>query len=118
MWLTNDLCRPVYEIWLAEAVALGRIKAPGFLTDPLIRQAYLGSEWIGPSQGMLDPTKEIQAAVLATNGLSTHEQEAIKLNGSEFTTNIDKLAIENQKILTAAGQQQITTGQQIDNAIR
>ena len=104
---------------LAEAGALGRIKAPGFLTDPLIRQAYLGSEWIGPSQGMLDPTKEIQAAVLAIqNGLSTHEQEAIKLNGSEFTTNIDKLAIENQKILTAAGQQQITTGQQIDNAIR
>lgn len=119
VWLTNDLCRPVYEIWLTEAVALGRIKAPGFLTDPLIRQAYLGSEWIGPSQGMLDPTKEIQAAVLAIqNGLTTHEQEAIKLNGSEFTTNIDKLAIENQKILTAAGQQQIATGQQIDNAIR
>lgn len=44
-WLTKDFCRPVYEIWLTEAVARGRIVAPGFLTDPLIRQAYLASEW-------------------------------------------------------------------------
>ncbi len=99
VWLTNDLCRPLYEVWMTEAVALGRIKAPGFLTDPLIRQAYLGSEWIGPSQGMLDPTKEIEAAVMAIeNGLSTREQEAIKLNGSEFTANADKLALENAKM--------------------
>ena len=115
-WLTNDLCRPVYEIWLTEAVALGRIKAPGFLTDPLIRQAYLGSEWIGPSQGQIDPTKEIEAAIMAIeNGLSTHEQEAIKLNGSEFTTNADKLVLENEKIRTAAGQEQLTDGRAIDN---
>lgn len=112
VWLTNDLCKPVYEIWLTEAVALGRIKAPGFLTDPLIRQAYLGSEWIGPSQGQIDPTKEIQAAVMAIeNGLSTHEQEAIKLNGSEFTVNADKLALENAKLAA----RQPTVGQQIDS---
>ena len=110
VWLTNDLCKPLYEIWLTEAVALGRIIAPGFLTDPLIRQAYLGSEWIGPSQGMLDPTKEIQAAVMAIeNGLSTHEQEAIKLNGSEFTANADKLAIENEKLNNAKGINKLET---------
>lgn len=118
-WLTNDLCRPVYEIWLTEAVALGRIKAPGFLTDPLIRQAYLGSEWIGPSQGQIDPTKEIEAAIMAIeNGLSTHEQEAIKLNGSEFTTNADKLVLENEKIRTAAGQEKLANGQSIDNYLK
>lgn len=102
LWLTNDLCRPVYEIWLTEAVALGRIEANGFFTDPLIRQAYLQSEWIGPSAGQLDPTKEITASVMAIEyGLSTHEQEAIKLNGSEFTSNVDKLAIENDKLRVA-----------------
>ena len=62
-WLSDDFCRPVYELWLTEAVARGRISAPGFLTDPIIRQAYLKSEWIGPSQGQLDPTKEVAAAV-------------------------------------------------------
>lgn len=103
-WLTDDFCRPVYEIWLTEAVARGRISAPGFLTDPIIRQAYLGSEWIGPSQGQLDPTKEVAAAVTAIqNGLSTHEAEAVKLNGSQFATNADKLAVENEQLRKANG---------------
>ncbi len=103
-WLADDLCRPVYEIWLTEAVARGRIYAPGFLTDPIIRQAYLGSEWIGPSQGQLDPVKEVTAAVVAIqNGLSTHEAEAVKINGSQFTSNADKLATENALLFLANG---------------
>ena len=103
-WLTDDFCRPVYELWLTEAVARGRISAPGFLTDPIIRQAYLGSEWIGPSQGQLDPTKEVQAAVTAIeNGLSTREAEAVKLNGSEYTRNVDKLTVENEQLKKANG---------------
>ena len=103
-WLADDFCRPVYEVWLTEAVARGRISAPGFLTDPIIRQAYLGSEWIGPSQGQLDPTKEVDAAVKAIeNGLSTREAEAVKLNGSEFARNADKLAVENKQLRKANG---------------
>ena len=103
-WLVKSFCRPVFEVWLTEAVARGRIIAPGFLTDPLIRQAYLQSEWIGPSQGQLDPTKEVQAAQMAVeNGFSTREAEAIRLNGSEFTTNVDKLKSENKRLREANG---------------
>lgn len=103
-WLTDDFCRPVYEIWLTEAVARGRISAPGFLTDPLIRQAYLGSEWIGPSAGALDPTKEIQAEILAIeHGLTTREASAVKLNGSEYARNVDKLTVENEQLKIANG---------------
>ena len=105
-WLTNDLCRPVYEIWLTEAVARGRISAPAFFTDPLIRQAYLGSEWIGAPAGQLDPTKEITAAVMAIeNGLSTREAETIKLNGGQYTANIDRLLTENERLRQANGEQ-------------
>lgn len=103
-WMTDDFCRPVYELWLTEAVARGRISAPGFLTDPIIRQAYLASEWIGPSQGQLDPTKEVAAAVTAIeNGLSTREAESIRLNGSEYAANADKLAVENELLRRANG---------------
>lgn len=103
-WLVKDFCRPAYELWLTEAVARGRIVAPGFLTDPLIRQAYLASEWIGPSQGQLDPVKEVQAAVTAIeNGLTTRQAEAIKLNGSEYAANVDKLTIENERLRAANG---------------
>lgn len=108
-WLTDDFCRPVYELWLTEAVARGRISAPGFLTDPIIRQAYLASEWIGPSQGQLDPTKEVAAAVTAIeNGLSTREAEAIRINGSEYAANADKLTVENEQLRRANGAGQAT----------
>ena len=103
-WLADDFCRPVFELWLTEAVALGRISAPGFLTDPIIRQAYLRSEWIGPSQGQLDPVKEVQAATMAiASGLSTGEAEATKLNGSDFRSNVDRLAVENELLIKAGG---------------
>ncbi len=109
-WLTKSFCRPVFEVWMTEAVARGRIIAPGFLTDPLIRQAYLQSEWIGPSQGQLDPTKEVQAAAMAVeNGFSTREAEAIRLNGSEYASNVDKLKSENERLREANGGKAQTT---------
>lgn len=87
-WLAADFCRPIYEIWMSEAVARGRIYAPGFFSDPAIHAAYLGSEWLGPSQGQLDPVKEITAEILAcSEGFSTHEQSTIKLNGGQWDSN-------------------------------
>lgn len=103
-WLADDFCKPVYEIWLTEAVALGRISAPGFFTDPLVREAYLGSEWIGPSQGTLNPVQEVQAEILAVeNGFTTREAVAVKLNGSEYSRNVGQLAIENEQLREATG---------------
>ena len=98
-WLADDFCRPIYEVWMSEAVARGRIYAPGFFTDPTIRAAYLGSEWLGPSQGQLDPVKEITAEVLAcSEGFSTHEQSTIKLNGGQWDANVEQLKRENEKL--------------------
>ena len=84
-WFISDFMRPIYEIFVYEAVARGRISAPGFFTNPIIRQAWLGADFIGPSQGTLDPIKEITAEKLACDcGFSTHAESAIRLNGSEF----------------------------------
>ena len=101
-WLTDDFCRPVYEVWLTEAIARGRIKANGFFTDPAIRAAYLGANWIGAPQGMLDPTKELSAAKMAIEeGFTTRSAEAIKLNGSEYSANVAQLATENRMLSEA-----------------
>lgn len=102
VWFVNDFCRPIYETWLDEAVARGRIDAPGFFSDPLIRAAYLGADWIGPSQGMLDPTKEITAETLAVaQGFSTREQSTKRLNGGQWESNIEQIARENEKLAQA-----------------
>lgn len=101
-WFVADFCAPIYEIWMAEAVARGRIDAPGFFTDPAIRAAYLGAEWIGPSQGQLDSVKEITAEILAIGeGISTREQSTIRLNGGQWDANVDQLARENAKLAEA-----------------
>lgn len=106
VWFTKDFCQPVYEAWLAEAVALGRINAPGFFLDPRIRKAYSGSEWTGPSQGQLDPGKEINAEILAVeHGFSTHEQSTARLNGGNWRNNMKTLRRENAEKAEVKGVQ-------------
>lgn len=101
-WFVDDFCQPVWTLWMSEAVARGRLYAPGFFDDPLTRSAYLSCDWVGPSQGQLDPTKEISAEILAiNNGLTTHTDAAIRLNGSKFDDNVARLAHENERLAEA-----------------
>ncbi len=103
-WFVDDFCQPVYEIWLAEAVARGRIIAPGFFDDPLIRAAWCSAQWIGPVQGSLDPLKEATAAVLQIqHALKTHEQVAMEMSGGDWDANVEQLGIENEKLKAAGG---------------
>lgn len=108
-WFVSDFCKPVYEVWLSEAVARNRIKAPGFFGDRRIKEAWLGAEWIGPSQGQLDPVKEITAEIMAVeNGFSTNEDSTVRYNGGDWNSNMNKLRQELEKkkeILGETGEQ-------------
>lgn len=111
-WLVSDFCRPVWELFVSEAVARGRLEAPGFFADPAVRAAYLGCEWIGPSQGQLDPTKEINAELAAIGaGITTREAAAVRINGSDWDENVRRLARENDAL---AGSQATTTPEEGD----
>lgn len=102
-WFVDDFCQPIYEAWLSEAVARGRLKAPGFFDDPLVREAYCGARWIGPVQGQLDPLKEAKAAVLMTNhAIKTHEQVTREMGGGDWHENVGNLKLENE-LLSEAG---------------
>ena len=102
--LVNMFCQPVYERWLCEAVAIGRIKAPGFFTDPRIRAAWCKARWIGPVQGQLDPTKEVKADILAVaHGFKTHEQVTREIGGGDWNENMEQLAHENKTLAAAGG---------------
>lgn len=103
-WFVSDFCQPVYEVWLSEAVARGRIQAPGFFNDPLIRAAWCSAQWIGPVQGSIDPLKEAQAAVIQIqHGLKTHEQATREMSGGDWDANVEQLAAENEKLVAAGG---------------
>lgn len=87
-FLAKRFCQPIYEEWMAEAVLKGRIKAPGFLENPLIRKAYCAAEWNGPSQGQLDPLKEVNAAIKRVEaGFSTRARETVEMTGGDYWRN-------------------------------
>lgn len=96
-WFAANFCQPIYEEWLSEAVLLGRIKAPGFFEDPVKRKAYAWAEWTGPSQGQLDPVKEVNAAILRVeNGFSTRQKETAELTGEDYDLNVRQLQREEE----------------------
>ncbi len=93
----KNYCQPIYEEWLAEAILLGRVDAPGFFDDPSIRKAYCGAQWNGPTQGQLDPVKETNAAKDRVNeGFSTRTKEAAEMNGTDFEQNAKRAKGENK----------------------
>ncbi len=84
-WMASTFCQPAYEAVITEAVARGRLHAPGFFSDPLIRAAYLDSEWIGPPRGQIDQLKETNAAKERVNmGISTLAEETAALTGGDW----------------------------------
>ncbi len=84
-WVAGQLCRPVYELWLDDAVANGTIAAPGYFADPLVRQAYLAARWVGDAPGSIDPATDARAAEkrLAI-GISTLASESIAYDGVDW----------------------------------
>lgn len=61
-WLATHFCQWIYGAVIEEAVAAGRLAAPGFFRDARIRQAYLAAQWIGDGPGSIDPVKDVTAA--------------------------------------------------------
>lgn len=98
-WLVFSLCQPVYEIWLYEAIAGGRIAAPGFFADPLVQKAYANAVWVGDSPGYVDPEKEVGSARERIDGLlSTYDEETALLTGGDFEANMRQRRKEKRMI--------------------
>ncbi len=102
-WLAWKFCQPVYEWVITEAIARGRLSAPGFFTDAVMREAWLGADWIGPSRIQLDPLKEAQADRADLDmRVKTREQIIMERTGGSFEAKVAQLGDE-EKALVAAG---------------
>ena len=84
-FVATYFCQPVYELWLEEAVALGRIRAPGFFADPAYRRAWSAAVWTGDGPGSIDPMKEVVAArERVAGGISTLAAESLLHDGVDW----------------------------------
>ena len=111
-WLAWKFCQPVYEWVITEAVAAGRLSAPGYFQDPVIREAWLGSDWIGPSRIQLDPYKEASADQLdLAMRTKTRAQIIMERTGGSFEAKHAQL-VREQRLALADGLMQEPTPQQ------
>lgn len=98
--LADNFLKIVYEIFMYEAVAAGRIVAPGFLVDPFIRAAYLGCEFVGTSKGQLNELMEVKASQARVDGgFSTLADETAQLTGKDWDRNHKQQVKERKKRL-------------------
>ncbi|MBY0243178.1 MAG: phage portal protein [Burkholderiaceae bacterium] len=80
--LATYLCQPVFELWLSDEVAEGRIAAPGFFVSDIVRKAWCKAIWTGDGPGSIDPVKEVAAARERIDlGISTKDSESIQYDG-------------------------------------
>jgi len=102
-WLATQFCQPVYEAVITEAVITGRLSAPGFFSDPLIKKAWLGALWTGDAPNQIDPVKEIEAAKRRVAlRISTRSEERARLLGGDLEA-IQPQIVKEEKWLRDAG---------------
>ena len=98
-WAGLSFCQPIVETWMAEAVYLGRISAPGFFTDPLMRWAYTRAAWPGDSMGSINPKDEVAAYTAAIDArLMTRERAEWELGGTDWNATFDQKLAEHQRL--------------------
>jgi len=87
--LDRNWLRHVYAAFFEEAVALGRIPAPGFLSgDYIDRLVWLDCSWVWPAEGMIRPEVEIKAFAQADeHGYQTKEEITAALTGKNYDRN-------------------------------
>jgi lambda family phage portal protein len=94
-WLGTYWAKPVYELWLEEAVNAGKIEASDFYQN---RMAWTRCKWIGPGRGWVDPVKEAQASQIRMEaGLSTLEDECAQ-QGLDWEEVLEQRAREKSRM--------------------
>lgn len=85
----------IYGWMMDEAVASSRLNRPGYFFDPIVREAWLGAEWIGPTMPSLNAKMEAEADEIDVRlGVKTREQICIERTGGEIEKKTAQLAKE------------------------
>jgi capsid protein len=98
--MASDFLDPVYEMWLSEEIAAGRVSAPGW-SDYRMRAAWLNCEWAGAPMPNIDPLKTAEAdRAYVELGAQTLDDVARNYNGSSGKANRMKNARQYEELPT------------------
>lgn len=101
-WIAWRFCQPVYAWVITEAVLTGRLEADGFFDDPLLQQAWLGTQWVGAPHIGLDPQKEAAADLIDLQmQVKTREEIINERTGGDWQRKIEQLGRETAALKEA-----------------
>lgn len=89
-----QLCRPVYQAWLAQAALSGAISMPGFRRNA---RDYMRAKWIPPKFEWVDPKKDLDAEVVAVQNGFKARSDVIEGSGSDPEETDDRIAADKER---------------------
>ena len=96
--LVHQLCRPIWQAWMTQAVLEGALVMPGFARGgPGRRRAYLACKWIPQGWQWVDPEKEFKALQLAIRSGLMSRSEAISSFGYDAEDVDREIAADNAR---------------------
>lgn len=93
----NQVDQPIYENFIGELVMQKVIKFPKYFKDWRIKKALSRCLWTGVAREVIEPLKEIQAAMLRVQmGVSTLQKEAAEFTDTNWEENAIQIATEKE----------------------
>lgn len=92
--LVHQLCRPIWQAWLRQAVLAGAIEAPGFARRP---RDYTACKWVPQGWQWVDPEKEFKALLLAIRAGLMSRSEAVSAFGYDAEDVDREIATDNAR---------------------
>ena len=96
--IVHQLCRPIWEAWMAQAVLEGALVLPGYLRGGSARRReWLAVKWIPQGWQWVDPLKETEAMKSAIRSGLMSRSEAISANGYDAEDVDREIAADNAR---------------------
>ncbi|MBK8909475.1 MAG: phage portal protein [Rhodospirillales bacterium] len=89
-----QLCRPVWQRWLADAVLAGALTLPGFGRAP---RAWWPAKWIPPRWEWIDPLKDRQAEKLAVDAGFKARSDVVEAEGYDAEEVDERIAADRAR---------------------
>ncbi len=96
-WFNIRVNQSMYSELIIDEFLSGRIDMPGFNDNHKVHKAYLEAIWTGPSMGLIDPQKEVDAAhQMVKKQFSTMTQMTAELKGNNYERTLKVLSREKR----------------------
>jgi len=95
--IVHQLCRPIWNAWMDQAVLEGALVLPGYATEERFKRNYQACKWIPQGWQWVDPLKEADAMKAAIRCGLMSRTEAISANGYDAEDVDREIAADNAR---------------------